>query len=136
MAKTQQPPQQQTMAHCLNHVGVSVPDIDAAIEFVNENPRPLALYYFGSSGSDSLRLLQRTVSGGVCLNDCVAQFATPGLPFGGVGESGMGHYHSKQGFDTFTKLKPVLNQARWTGLDLIRPPYGKLVDKMLKFLLR
>jgi coniferyl-aldehyde dehydrogenase len=110
-------------------------DIDSAIEVINAGPRPLALYYFGRSGAEMRRVLEQTVSGGVCLNDCVTQFAAPGLPFGGVGESGMGHYHSKQGFDTFTKLKPVLRQSRWAGLDLIRPPYGKLADRILKFLL-
>jgi coniferyl-aldehyde dehydrogenase len=115
---------------------IEVADIDAAIEFINARPRPLSLYYFGKTGADMDKLLRHTISGGVCVNDCLAQFAAPGLPFGGVGESGMGHYHSKQGFDTFTKLKPVVRQARWTGLDLIRPPYGELVERMLKFLLR
>ncbi|NLZ42448.1 MAG: coniferyl-aldehyde dehydrogenase, partial [Comamonadaceae bacterium] len=58
------------------------------------------------------------------------------LPFGGIGESGMGHYHGYEGFQTFSKLRPIFHQARWAGTKLLYPPYGKLAERMLSFLIR
>ena len=115
---------------------IAVKSIDAAIEFVSARPKPLALYYFDSDKNDIERVLQRTAAGGVCINDTVVHFAQAQLPFGGVGPSGMGHYHGHQGFLTFSKQKSVLYQARWTGMKIMRPPYRGVADFIIKFLTR
>ncbi|MBS0439320.1 MAG: coniferyl aldehyde dehydrogenase, partial [Proteobacteria bacterium] len=75
-------------------------------------------------------------AGGVSVNDTVMHIAQSRLPFGGVGPSGMGHYHSREGFLAFSKAKPVLYQARLSGMSLMRPPYRKLANFILKFLTR
>jgi aldehyde dehydrogenase (NAD+) len=72
---------------------VTVPDIDAAIRIVNSKPKPLALYLFSSSKASQEQIMQRTTSGGCCINETLMHFACPALPFGGVGESGMGGAH-------------------------------------------
>ncbi|MEP6485146.1 MAG: coniferyl aldehyde dehydrogenase [Rudaea sp.] len=115
---------------------VAIESIDAAIDYVNERPRPLALYYFDSNAANIERVLQRTIAGSVAINDTVMQFAQHGLPFGGVGASGMGQYHGRQGFLTFSKQKPVLFQARWTSLKLMRPPFRGIADFITRFLTR
>ncbi len=81
-------------------------------------------------------MLDRTVAGGVAVNETVLHFAQSKLPFGGIGPSGIGHYHGHEGFLTFSKQKPVLYQARLSGMALMRPPYGKLADFIVKFLTR
>ena len=109
--------------------------IDEAIEYVNTRPRPLALYLFTRSRKTTRQVLQRTIAGGVCVNDTLLHIADDDLPFGGVGASGMGHYHGREGFDTFSKLKPVF-QRRWPGLGrTLRPPYTRLHDWMARFLI-
>lgn len=115
---------------------VAVDSVDAAIDYVNARPRPLALYHFDHDRARTRRVLDRTVAGGVSVNDTVMHIAQSRLPFGGVGPSGMGHYHSREGFLAFSKQKPVLYQARFTGMSLMRPPYGKLANFILKFLTR
>jgi len=70
------------------------------------------------------------------VNETVMHIAQNDLPFGGIGPSGMGHYHGREGFLTFAKQKPVLYQARWPGLKLLRPPYGRVANIILKFLTR
>jgi acyl-CoA reductase-like NAD-dependent aldehyde dehydrogenase len=82
------------------------------------------------------RVLDRTIAGGVSINDTVMHIAQSELPFGGIGPSGMGAYHGHAGFLTFSKQKPVLYQARISSLALMRPPYGKLADLLLRFLTR
>jgi len=81
-------------------------------------------------------VLERTVAGGVTVNDTVLHFAQSKLPFGGVGPSGMGHYHAKESFLTFSKQKPVLYQARLSSMALMRPPYRTLANLLVKFLTR
>ena len=115
---------------------VAVDSVDAAIDYVNARPRPLALYHFDRDRARTRRVLDRTVAGGVSVNDTVMHIAQSRLPFGGVGPSGMGHYHSCEGFLAFSKAKPVLYQARLSGMSLMRPPYGKLANFILKFLTR
>jgi coniferyl-aldehyde dehydrogenase len=110
--------------------------IDAAIRYVNDHPRPLALYYFGRDSNNIERVLAETVAGGVTINETLLHISQDELPFGGVGPSGMGAYHGKIGFDTFSKLKPVFRQPKLNGLNLLKPPYGKRVEKMLKLLLK
>jgi coniferyl-aldehyde dehydrogenase len=115
---------------------IGVDSVDAAIHYVNARPRPLALYHFDNDGARTERVLQRTVAGGVAVNDTVLHFAQSKLPFGGIGPSGMGHYHGREGFLTFSKQKPVLYQARFSGMALMRPPYRGIADFLVKFLTR
>ncbi len=76
------------------------------------------------------------MSGGVSVNDALFHVGQHDLPFGGVGESGMGHYHGREGFNTFSKLRPVFYQARFSTLKFLMPPYGRLADRLLAFLTR
>jgi acyl-CoA reductase-like NAD-dependent aldehyde dehydrogenase len=109
--------------------------IDEAIDYINDHPRPLALYYFSYDSASTERVLTQTISGGVTINETMLHITQDDLPFGGVGPSGMGHYHAREGFDTFTKKKAVFRQARLNTTGLLRPPYGKTVDRLLKLLI-
>ena len=111
-------------------------DLDAAIAYVNQHPRPLALYYFGHDGAARDRVLNETVAGGVTINDTILHIAQEELPFGGVGPSGMGHYHGIEGFRTFSKQKAVFYQSWLNGMSLFNPPYGALFERLTKFLIR
>jgi coniferyl-aldehyde dehydrogenase len=115
---------------------VAVDSVDAAIDYVNARPRPLALYHFDFDNSRVQHVLERTIAGGVAVNDTVLQFAQSRLPFGGIGPSGMGHYHGHEGFLTFSKQKPVLYQARFSSMKFMRPPYRGIADFLVKFLTR
>lgn len=106
------------------------------IQRVNAGPRPLALYPFTNDKALQEKLLTGIMSGGVSINDALFHVAQDELPFGGVGASGMGHYHGFEGFLTFSKLRPVFTQSRFSTAALLVPPYGELVDRLLKFLLR
>ena len=111
--------------------------IDDAIEYVNHHPRPLALYLFSDDSALVEKVLSNTTSGGVVVNDVMMHVIQNDLPFGGVGPSGMGHYHGKEGFDTFSKVKGVFRQARFNGGSFLRPPYGNgRLKKLTDFLLR
>ena len=110
--------------------------IDEAIAYVNARPRPLALYYFGASDRDLEAVLARTISGGVTVNNTAFHVVQEDLPFGGVGPSGMGEYHGRAGFDTFSKLKPVFIDGRWSASSLLLPPYGRKFRAILKLLNR
>jgi len=99
--------------------------LDEAIAYVNERPRPLALYYFDEDASRVDRVLGETMSGGVTVNDCLYHLAQHNLPFGGVGPSGMGHYHGFDGFQTFSKKRGVMVQRRWSATAILRPPYRR-----------
>jgi coniferyl-aldehyde dehydrogenase len=110
--------------------------IEEAIRYVNQHERPLALYLFARDRRTIDRVLTQTISGGVCVNDTLLHIAVEDLPFGGVGPSGMGHYHGQEGFDTFSKLKPVFRR-RWLGLGrMLRPPHTRLHDWMRRILIR
>jgi acyl-CoA reductase-like NAD-dependent aldehyde dehydrogenase len=109
--------------------------LDEAIAYVNDHPRPLALYYFEHSDSKVQKMLRQTISGGVTINDTILHVAQSDLPFGGVGASGIGHYHGREGFEAFTKKKPIFYQARINGSKLLRPPFGKTLDRFLRFML-
>lgn len=110
--------------------------LDGVIDSINAGPRPLAIYPFSNRGQTVQMLIERVMSGGVSVNDALFHVGQHDLPFGGVGESGMGHYHGVEGFHTFSKLRPVFYQARYSPLTLLRPPYGKLASRMLGFLTR
>ena len=119
---------------------VTIANTDAAIQFVNNKPNPLALYWFGKDKKNLQKFLQETRSGGVTINETLLHATVESLPFGGTGTSGMGAYHGKAGFDIFSHRKSVL-QVRgflgfnlWKGSKLARPPYGKGVERLLRFL--
>ena len=105
--------------------------LDKAIAHVNARPRPLALYWFGTDAAARHKVLSRTVSGGVTVNDTLLHVAHPQLPFGGVGDSGWGVYHGEAGFLRLTHQKPVLLQSRWARGDLLYPPYGRRFDPLM-----
>lgn len=108
--------------------------LDDAIACVNTHARPLALYPFSHDTATIERILQRTQAGGVAVNDTLWHFGVHGLPFGGVGPSGMGAIHGRAGFDTFSKQLPVLRQARRAASDWLKPPYRGKVDRLIRFL--
>jgi len=105
--------------------------IEQTFAYINQRPRPLALYYFGYNKAEQNRVLEQTHSGGVCLNDTLLHVAQDDLPFGGIGPSGMGHYHGHEGFLTFSKAKGVFIKQRFNAARLIYPPYGKAIQKLI-----
>lgn len=107
-------------------------DLEQAFAYINQRPRPLALYYFGYDKREQNRVLHETHSGGVCLNDTLLHVAQDDMPFGGIGASGMGHYHGHEGFLTFSKAKGVLIKQRFDAARLIYPPYGKSIQKLIQ----
>eukprot|EP00026_Physarum_polycephalum_P007257 Phypoly_transcript_07315.p1 GENE.Phypoly_transcript_07315~~Phypoly_transcript_07315.p1 ORF type:complete len:472 (+),score=57.57 Phypoly_transcript_07315:159-1574(+) len=110
---------------------IIVDSINQAIQFVNDRPKPLALYIFTRNSSVWDKVIASTSSGGLVVNDVLVHYTVPGLPFGGVGESGIGAYHGKTGFDTLSHLKAVLNKTTKFDLDLRYPPYSS--QKLQKF---
>jgi aldehyde dehydrogenase (NAD+) len=115
---------------------IPVPDVDAAISFVNAREKPLSLYVFSKDKGTANRVLRRTSSGSACVNTAIVQLAVPDLPFGGVGESGMGAYHGRRGFDTFSHLKSVLDKPTKPDPPLLYPPYKKLRERLLRRILK
>ncbi len=100
--------------------------IDEAIDFVNARPRPLALYYFGQDEAEERRVLDRTLSGGVTVNDVMTHAFSETMPFGGVGDSGMGAYHGKAGFNAFSHARAVYRQGKAPEAEYaLRAPYGQ-----------
>jgi coniferyl-aldehyde dehydrogenase len=106
-------------------------NVQETVAFINKNPRPLGLYYFGSDTAERDFVLNNTTSGGVTVNDVFFHIAQEDLPFGGVGPSGMGAYHGKEGFNEFSHKKAVYTQAGADLFAILRPPYG---DKFRKFI--
>ena len=115
---------------------IEVESIDAAIDFVKARPRPLALYLFTGSEATERAVLSRTHAGSVCINHVLYQAVVTSLPFGGIGPSGMGAYHGKAGFDTFSHRKPVLKRPTSPDASFAYPPYSTVVQKLLKTLTR
>jgi coniferyl-aldehyde dehydrogenase len=115
---------------------VAYDTLDEVIARINSGPRPLALYPFSHDNARIERLLTQVMSGGVSINDALFHVGQHDLPFGGIGESGMGHYHGREGFETFSKLRPIFHQARLSSVGLLAPPYGRLAERMLAFLMR
>lgn len=111
---------------------IAVDDVDAAIEFVNGREKPLALYVFGEDDAVTDHVVASTTAGGVCVNATVFHLAVPGLPFGGVGESGMGAYHGRASFETFTHRKSVLTKPTRVDPSIAYPPYRGLKAKLLR----
>jgi len=111
---------------------VAVPDVDAAIRFVNGRDKPLALYVFTGSDETAERVLAETSSGGACVNATIWHVANPHLPFGGVGPSGMGSYHGRGSFETFSHRRAVVSKTTRVDPKLVYPPYGKLKKAIVK----
>jgi coniferyl-aldehyde dehydrogenase len=116
---------------------VTYDHIDEAIAYINDRPRPLALNLFDSNRARREKVLAGTHSGGVCINDAVSHFIAEDLPFGGVGDSGMGHYHAKEGFLTFSHHKAVFSRPRInTARSLYAPHGGWIQNLVFKLFLR
>ncbi|MDJ0621024.1 MAG: aldehyde dehydrogenase [Calothrix sp. MO_192.B10] len=114
---------------------ITYTDISVAIATINQHPQPLALYLFSRNQNIQKQVLKSTSSGGVCINDTMMHFSLPSLPFGGVGNSGIGKYHGKASFDTFSHYKSTYKNPFWLDINWRYPPYkGKL--SFLKQLLR
>ncbi len=114
---------------------LKVSSVDEAIEFINERPKPLALYVFTKNKSVSQRVIANTSSGGGCINHVLIHLIVPGLPFGGVGESGMGGYHGQHSFDLFTHHKSILDKPTLIDPSVQYPPYNDFKKRILKRLL-
>lgn len=110
--------------------------LDEVLGAVKAGDRPLAIYPFSKDQGFVERVLEQTMSGGVSVNDALMHVGQHDLPFGGVGPSGMGHYHGREGFETFSKLRPVFHQAPVAALRFFGPPYGRAMDALLRFLIR
>ncbi len=108
--------------------------VQEPIDAINAGPRPLALYPFSNNKAQVDHLITHVMSGGVTVNDGILHTAQHDLPFGGVGDSGMGHYHGYEGFVTFSKMRPVFYQAPFSAIKLLYPPYGNFASKYLNFL--
>ena len=109
--------------------------LQSVITFVTSREKPLAFYYFGKE-SDGWDVIRRTSSGGGCINDVVIHLATSEMGFGGVGESGMGSYHGRTGFDTFSHYKSMVDKKTWLDLPMRYRPYSPLNKKLIRLFLR
>merc|ERR1711871_1620699 len=111
-------------------------DLERALNFIRARPKPLGLYCFTTDEAVANEVLSRTSSGGAVINDVVMHLANPDLPFGGVGESGMGSYHGKRTFDCFSHKKAVLRRTNYLEVSARYPPYTTGKQLLLKLALR
>ncbi|MDJ0557095.1 MAG: aldehyde dehydrogenase [Microcoleaceae cyanobacterium MO_207.B10] len=111
-------------------------NLDEAIALVNSRPKPLSLYFFSRNKQKQKQVLRETYSGNVCINDTVMQVGVTSLPFGGVGNSGIGSYHGKASFDTFSHYKSVLNKGLWLDLNWRYAPYKNKVNLIKNIIFR
>lgn len=110
--------------------------IEEAIEFINKKEKPLAFYLFTDDKKTEKRLLQEISFGGGCINDTIIHLATSQMGFGGVGKSGMGSYHGKAGFDTFSHYRSIVKKYNWIDLPIRYMPYTKQKDILIRWFLR
>ena len=108
--------------------------IHEVITAVNSRPKPLALYLFTNDKNVEKRIIKSISFGGGCINDTIVHLATSYMPFGGVGESGMGSYHGKWSFDTFTHYKSIMKKSIWPDIRLRYPPYRDKLGLLKKFM--
>lgn len=111
-------------------------DREDAIAAINQGEIPLAFYWFGQDSRQGMDTAQRVRAAGMCMNDCLLQFAHGDLPFGGWGQSGWGAVHGRHGFLRFSHAKPVLRQGAWSGAAWLYPPYGRRFDVLVRLLYR
>ena len=111
-------------------------NLQEVYKYINNNDKPLALYYFGKDKNTINEVINNTTSGGVCINETIMHFVEKGLAFGGVGESGMGKYHGKHSFETFTHAKSVLFKNIKLGFDIQYPPITKKKQSLIKFIMK
>jgi aldehyde dehydrogenase (NAD+) len=109
---------------------------DEAIELINKNPNPLALYIYANNRKVSKRYIEEVPFGGGCVNNGLIHLGNPELPFGGIGTSGQGNYHGKAGFMTFSHEKSIMKTATWFDLKKKYPPYDKFIMKLAKWLMK
>ncbi|WP_394131272.1 coniferyl aldehyde dehydrogenase [Shewanella maritima] len=116
---------------------ISYNKLDDAISYIQAHDRPLALYIMSFDKQTQQQILAKTHSGGVCINESIFHVAADDAPFGGIGPSGMGHYHGKEGFLTFSHAKTVLHSGKFNSGVMVHPPYGsKLQNLLMKFFIR
>lgn len=112
--------------------------LDEAVDIVNSKPKPLALYFFSCNEEKQESVIRRTSSGGICINGTVAQYTSLSLPFGGVGESGFGRYHGKNGFEAFSNMKSVMKRSLNYDMTLLYPPHrdslAKVSDRFVRLI--
>ena len=111
-------------------------NIHEAIHFINQREKPLAFYIFSSQKEVQDLLLKSCSFGGGCINDTIIHLATSELGFGGVGHSGMGSYHGKKSFETFSHTRSIVKKATWIDLPLRYYPYTPLKDKMIRLFVK
>ena len=110
--------------------------VDWAIHCVEEHPHPLALYFFSEDKKAQRRILDHCHFGGGCINDTIIHLATSAMPFGGVGESGMGGYHGRTGFETFSHYRSIVDKKTWMDLPIRYQRYDEKKEKLLRRFLR
>ncbi|MBQ4609394.1 MAG: aldehyde dehydrogenase family protein, partial [Clostridia bacterium] len=115
---------------------IAYDSIDEAVEFVRSREHPLALYLFSEDKTTQERFLRSVPFGGGCLNDTIIHLATSRMGFGGVGQSGMGAYHGKKSFETFSHEKSVVSKSTWMDLPVRYMPYSDVKDRLLRLFLR
>lgn len=115
---------------------ISIPTIDTAYHFVRDRPKPLALYLFTANKDTEKKFLHEVPFGGGCVNDTIIHLATSNMGFGGVGNSGMGSYHGKKSFTTFSHEKSIVKKHTWIDLDMRYQPYSKLKGEMIRMFLK
>ncbi|CAA0079964.1 Coniferyl aldehyde dehydrogenase [Halioglobus japonicus] len=111
-------------------------DINQVLSYINNRDRPLGLYLFSNDKQLTDMIVKNTISGGVSINDCSFHVAQHDIPFGGVGASGMGHYHGHEGFIEFSKMRPIFSQFRYSALPLMYPPYGKVFKALYSLMIK
>lgn len=111
-------------------------NIETCIEFIQDHPRPLALYLFTRNRGMERKILDTCSFGGGCINDTIVHLATSAMPFGGVGASGMGSYHGKKSFDTFTHYRSVLKKGFWLDIPVRYRPYTPFKERLIRMMLR
>ena len=110
--------------------------LDQAIDFIRQREKPLALYLFTQSRKTKERILNTCSFGGGCVNDTIIHLATHHMPFGGVGQSGMGSYHGKKSFDTFTHERSIVNKSTKIDLPMRYFPYSKRKLRIIKMFMK
>ena len=113
---------------------VTFTNIDEVIHQINAKPKPLALYLFTTSKNIEQKVLKTTYYGGGCINDTIIHLANSNVPFGGVGNSGMGKYHGKESFYTFSHTKSMLKKANWLDINIRYAPYNGKMGLLKMFL--